>query len=259
MKLVLENVTRRKWLKNSDGKRSGPAQEIVALQGVSFKVAESEIFTIIGPSGSGKTTLLRLINRLEEPTSGKIAFNGRPIEELDVIDLRRRVALVSQVPTMFDGSIETNLCYPLRLGKRKGCDAREHMVKNLGLVGLTEAFLARQGEQLSEGEKQRVCIARALMNKPEMLLLDEPTASLDPSATQRLLRTVREIRNALAITILMVTHQMEHAREVGDRTLLLVEGRVVEENVTQELFAHPKNELTQAFLRGELEAKPQNA
>jgi ABC-type methionine transport system ATPase subunit len=255
MKLDLKGVTRRKTLRDADGKRTGEQREIVALEDVTFAVKESEVFTIIGPSGSGKTTLLRLINRLEEPTSGTIWFNDRAIDEFEVVELRRRVALVAQVPTLFEGNVEANLRYPVELHDKKRDGAREEMTRYVGLLGLNEGFLGRRADQLSEGEKQRICIARALMNEPEVLLLDEPTSALDPTAAHRLLRTVREIRDALRITILMVTHRMEHAREVGDRTLLLVAGKVVEENTTAELFANPREELTRAFLRGELDSK----
>jgi putative ABC transport system ATP-binding protein len=256
MKLDLRNVTRRKVLKNSEDQRSGRTREITAVDDVSFSVKESEVFTIIGPSGAGKTTLLRLINRLEEPTSGIILFNDHAVDDFDVIELRRRVALVSQVPTLFEGNVEANVSYPLTLRKRKADGTRGQMIKYLGLLGLNETFLARHSDQLSEGEKQRICIARALMNEPEVLLLDEPTSALDPTAAQRLLRTVREIRDALGITILMVTHRMEHAREIGDRTLVLVQGKVVEENATEELFLRARHPLTQAFLRGELDSMP---
>jgi putative ABC transport system ATP-binding protein len=227
--------------------------DVAVLQDLSLRVKAREICTIIGPSGAGKSTLLRLLNRLEDPSSGTILLDDRPLTEYEVPALRRRVSLVFQTPVMFDGTVLENLLLPLSL--RFGKDAvrsESEFATLLERVGLSGKFLPRSTDQLSAGQQQRVAIARALVNQPEVLLLDEPTSALDPSVSQLLLDTVVGLRQRIGLTVVLVTHTVAHARHIGDRTLLLVGGRIVEEQATADFFEHPRTETGRQFLAGEL-------
>lgn len=231
----------------------GHAVEVEVLKEISFAVQRGEIYTIIGPSGSGKSTLLRLLNRLEEPSQGVILLDGRPLSAYEVTELRCRVSLVFQTPVMFEGTVKENLLIPLRL--RHGSKAHrsdDELEQLLEQAGLSGSFLHRLVNQLSVGQQQRVSIARALVHRPEVLLLDEPTSALDPTASQRLLETVAELSRRMGLTVVLVTHTVDHARLIGDRTMLLVDGRMIEEQPTAAFFANPHTEISRQFLAGEL-------
>jgi putative ABC transport system ATP-binding protein len=250
MKIVVDYVSKTKQLRIEG---TNDREPLNVLHDVSFSVETGEIFTVIGPSGSGKSTLLRLINRLEEPDSGRILYDGTAISAIDILTLRTKISLVGQIPVMLDGTVEDNLRYPLSLRKRPlPTSFRSGATTLLDHVGLGESFMPRHSHQLSEGEKQRVCIARALMNQPDVLLLDEPTATLDPTTANRLLYTVKALNKGLRLTIIMVTHQMEHAKLVGHHTALLLKGTIVEQNRTDDFFARPQSEATRAFINGEV-------
>ncbi len=220
------------------------------LRAVGLTARQGEIYTVIGPSGSGKSTLLRLINRLLEPSSGTIFFAGSDIRRMPVTEVRRKIGLVFQQPMLFPGSVEENLCYGPRL---RGDNSRE-AAKYLDMVGLERELLQRDAAALSGGQQQRVALARALANKPEALLLDEPTSALDPRATEQLEDLILGLVQSLRLTVVWVTHNMEQAKRVGDRTMLLVNGQVVEERPTADFFSWPEQELTIRFLAGKLES-----
>jgi ABC-type methionine transport system ATPase subunit len=223
------------------------------LEGVSFGVRKGEVFGIIGPSGAGKTTLLRLLNGLESPDRGRILIDGVDAAEGDVLALRRRVGMVFQSPALFPGRVSDNVSFPLALG---GCPRGEQKCLGraaLAQVGLAEDFWERGAAELSQGEQQRVSIARALVNGPEVLLMDEPTSALDPTSSARILSVVRSLNRESGVTIVFVTHLMQQARAVCDRALVLIEGRSIEEGPVPALFDAPANELTRRFISGELE------
>lgn len=157
-------------------RRGQPAVPI--LMDISFEVGRGASLTLVGPSGSGKSTLLRCLNRLEEPTRGCVRFHGRDVASLDTLELRRRAALVLQTPVLFEGTVRDNLRMQPSRAHTELSDAR--LARALAEVGLDPEFLDRDGAMLSGGEKQRVTISRALLGDPEALLLDEPTAALDP-------------------------------------------------------------------------------
>jgi len=250
MKVVVDHISKTKQLRieGTDHRES-----LNVLRDVSFSVEPGQIFTVIGPSGSGKSTLLRLINRLEQPSAGRILYDGTDITAIDVLMLRNKISLVGQTPIVLDGSVEDNLRYPLSLRKTPlPASFRSTATTLVERVGLTAAFLPRYSHQLSEGEKQRLCIASALLHEPDVLLRAEPTATLDPTTAKRLLLTVKALNNALRLTIIMVTHQMEHAKLVGHHTCLLVNGTIVEQNRTEEFFAHPQSAVTRSFINGEV-------
>ena len=190
------------------------------LHGVTAAFRRNEVSTIVGPSGSGKTSLLRCLNRLEAPEGGRVLLDGSDIVSMDPTLLRRRVGMIFQVPLLFPGDVRSNLAYGLN-----GLD--EHrMVAGLAAAGLDATFLDRDARALSVGQAQRACIARALVRDPEVLLMDEPTSSLDKDAAARIEALVGTLV-AAGLSIVLVTHDLAQAKRVGTRALLLVDGRIV--------------------------------
>jgi putative ABC transport system ATP-binding protein len=177
---------------------------------------------IVGPSGSGKSTLLRLLNRLADPGAGAISYRDRPLPEYDPLALRREVSLVPQLPSLLEGTVESNLAYAAGLAGRRLDAAR-----CLGLAGLDAGFAERDVGKLSVGEQQRAMLARALSQEPRVLLLDEPTSALDHDARDAIEATLAELRRELDISLIVVSHDPEQARRLADRAVRLKEGRVV--------------------------------
>lgn len=185
---------------------------------VSFR--RGAVTALVGPSGAGKTTLLRCLNRLEEPTEGRVLLNGGDIRRLDPRQLRRRVGMVFQTPLLFEGDVRANLAYGLAAAD----DPR--LARALEAARLDPSFLDRTAARLSVGEGQRVTIARALVRDPEALLLDEPTSALDRDAADGIEQLVRRLAAERGLTVVLVTHDLEQAQRVADRAVLLVDGRV---------------------------------
>jgi putative ABC transport system ATP-binding protein len=247
-KIEIQHVWKRKQQHQGDR-----TVEVTILKDINLRIQPQEIYTIIGPSGSGKSTLLRLLNRLEDPSEGTILLDGRSLADYEVTRLRCMVSLVFQTPVMLGGTVLENLLIPLRLRRGPKASRMESEFEELlEQVGLSRGFLHRSADQLSVGQQQRVAIARALVNRPEVLLLDEPTSALDPTASQRLLETIADLRRNIGLTVVMVTHSVEYARQIGDRTMLLVEGQIVEEQATADFFEHPRTEMSRRFVAGEL-------
>lgn len=194
------------------------------LHDISFSVDADETLVLIGPSGSGKSSLLRCLNRLEEPAPGTVFLQGKDITTLPVIELRRRVGMVFQQPQMFPGTVAENIAYGPAL--RGETLPRERIEALLDMVTLAPDLADRPANELSGGQAQRVAIARALANESEVLLLDEPTSALDPIATRAVEETLLGLRDRLDLTFIWVSHAVEQARRVGDRALLLIDGRV---------------------------------
>ena len=229
------------------------------LHDVSFSVRSSEVFGVIGPSGAGKTSLLRLLNGLESPDRGRILVDGVDVSGIDVLALRRRVGMVFQAPALFPGRVSDNVRYPLAIQgvarDEQDCRGRATLER----VGLPATFWERSAEELSQGERQRVSIARALVSDPAVLLMDEPTSALDPGAAFRILSVVRSLNRDLGVTIVFVTHLMQQARDVCDRALVLIDGRSVEEGDVPALLDAPSSELARRFLSGDLEPSTEGA
>ena len=177
---------------------------------------------IAGGSGSGKSTLLRLLNRLADPDAGEITFRGRPLLALDVLELRREVALVPQLPAPLAGTVADNVVFGPRLIGR-----RVEVEPLLELAGLPRAFAAREAGRLSVGEQQRVMLARALALEPRVLLLDEPTSALDERARDRVEATVLDLRERLGLSLVLVTHDLAQAERLAERVVRLEEGSLL--------------------------------
>ena len=194
------------------------------LDNVSFKAHRGEITVLYGPSGSGKSTILRCINRLIEPDSGSITLGGRDIKSYDPIDLRRRVGMVFQRPAVFPGTVASNISYGLRLQDRSDKGA---VLGALRDSGLDRSFLGRNASRLSGGEQQRLCLARALTLDPDILLLDEPTSSLDDKAATRVEGTMRRLIERRELTVIWVTHDMAQVKRLANRVIDIRKGRVI--------------------------------
>jgi len=187
---------------------------------------------IVGPSGSGKSTLLRLLNRLADPDAGTISYRGRPLDEYDPLALRREVSLAPQLPSLLEGTVGSNLAYAANLAG-KDLDA----ARCLGLAGLDAGFAERDVGKLSVGEQQRAMLARALSQEPAVLLLDEPTSALDHAARDAIEATLTELRRELDISLVVVSHDPEQARRLGERAVRLEAGRVVACGALEETLA----------------------
>jgi osmoprotectant transport system ATP-binding protein len=218
-------------------KRFGDAPPV--LDGVSLRVRTGEFLAVVGPSGSGKTTLLRLINRLADPSSGAVSIGGVDAAGLDPVALRRRVGYVFQEVGLFPHmTVAENIAItPKLLGWDKARMAAR-VDELLGLVRLDQGYGARFPYQLSGGERQRVGVARALAAGPDMVLMDEPFAALDPLTREALGRDYRTLHETLGLTTLMITHDMVEALELADRIAVLDAGTLIAEGTVAELFHH---------------------
>jgi glutamine transport system ATP-binding protein len=219
------------------------------LKGISNKIAEQEVVVIIGPSGSGKSTLLRCLNYLEVPTGGEIIVDGIPLNsEGNINKVREEVGMVFQRFNLFPHmSVLDNITLaPVQVKKMSKADATEIATQLLQKVGLADKAHAYP-EQLSGGQQQRVAIARALAMRPKVMLFDEPTSALDPEMIKEVLDVMKDLARE-GMTMVVVTHEMGFAREVGDRVLFMDEGRIVEEGTPEQIFTQAQNERTQSFL-----------
>lgn len=199
------------------------------LQDLSFKLGPGELVALIGPSGSGKTTLLRLLNFLLEPTTGTIALNGENIRDLSVIQLRRRVGLLLQEAKLLGMTVGQAIAYPLQLRGYPRAEVERQVEYWRERLQIPTAWLERKETQLSAGQRQLVAIARILVGNPQVLLLDEPTASLDLSQGLRVVELLRELVGNQSMTVLMVNHQLDLAQQFCDRVLYLQGGRILKD------------------------------
>lgn len=225
-------------------------RDLEVLSGVSIEVASGEVLCVIGPSGSGKSTLLKCINRLEEPTSGKVFIDGIDITQngIDINKVRRDVGMVFQHFNLFPHKTALgNLALPLeKVLRLQAPMARARAMEQLAHVGLENKADAYPS-QLSGGQQQRVAIARALAMYPKAMLFDEVTSALDPELVKEVLDVMKRLA-AEGMTMVVVTHEMGFAREVADRVIFMDEGRVVETGEPRSMFASPTHSRTRAFL-----------
>jgi glutamine transport system ATP-binding protein len=233
----LENI--HKWFGN-----------LHVLKGIDVSIGQKEVVVVIGPSGSGKSTLLRCINVLEEPTEGRVIFDGQDITDIrtDVNQVRTQIGIVFQAYNLFPHkSVLQNITIALEkvLGVHGG-EANDRAIQQLNKVGLEHKAEAHPG-QLSGGQQQRVAIARALAMRPKLMLFDEVTSALDPELVKEVLDTMKELAEE-GMTMVVVTHEMGFAREVGTRLLFMDDGRIVEDGAPRRIFESPSDDRCRAFL-----------
>ena len=205
------------------------------LKEINLTAERGEILALIGPTGSGKTTMLRQINLLDEPTRGQIIFDGIPLagaSEKMRLSARRRMAMVFQKPVMFRGSVQGNVSFGLKI---RGRDDHERILSALDAVHLS-GYEEREAGTLSGGEMQRIALARALVLQPELLLLDEPTANLDPRSADSIDRIVRGLAGEM-VAVIMATHNMQQCRKLADRVAVLVGGRLAKVGRPDDVFS----------------------
>ncbi|TGL92790.1 methionine ABC transporter ATP-binding protein [Leptospira barantonii] len=229
----------------------GKGNTFSAVDRVSLKIEKGEIFGIIGTTGAGKSTLLRFPNLLERPDGGRILLDGSDITDLQGKNLRRHRQKIGMVFQQFhlasNRTVFDNIAFPLKVAGAGKTEIARRVRELLTLVEIPEKETVYPA-QLSGGQKQRVGIARALANHPELLLCDEPTSALDPETTRSILKLLKQIRETLSITILVVTHEMEVVREICDRTAIMDRGKIVELDDTHSFFANPKSEAAKKLL-----------
>ena len=222
----------------------------LVLDDISEHIYPGDKVVIIGPSGSGKSTFLRSLNLLEEPSAGSITFDGLEITnpKTDIDQIRRRMGMVFQHFNLFPNmTIKRNITLaPVRAGLMKQAQADELAMQLLRRVGLEEKADAYPN-QLSGGQKQRIAIVRALAMNPEVMLFDEPTSALDPEMVGEVLEVMKELADE-GMTMVVVTHEMGFAREVGNRILFMADGKILEEGTPSQIFDHPQHPRLQDFL-----------
>ncbi|MBU8881230.1 amino acid ABC transporter ATP-binding protein [Bacillus sp. FJAT-29790] len=221
------------------------------LRDIDFSVNKGEVVCIIGSSGSGKSTLLRCINLLEKPSGGQIIYHGENIldDKHDIPAYRTKLGMVFQSFNLFNNHNVINNCVvgQVKVLKRSKEEAEKTALKYLKVVGMDQ-YVNAKPKQLSGGQKQRVAIARALSMEPDVMLFDEPTSALDPEMVGEVLKVMKELAET-GLTMLIVTHEMEFAKEVSDRVVFMDKGVIAEEGSPEQIFNHPTQERTREFLK----------
>ncbi|MDY4950419.1 MAG: amino acid ABC transporter ATP-binding protein [Clostridium cadaveris] len=221
------------------------------LKDIDFSVNKGEVVCIIGSSGSGKSTLLRCVNLLEKPTGGEIIYNGENIldDKHDIYKYRTKLGMVFQQFNLFNNHNVLSNCVvgQIKVLGRSKEEAEKVAMKYLDIVGMSN-YINAKPKQLSGGQKQRVAIARALSMEPDVILFDEPTSALDPEMVGEVLKVMKKLAES-GLTMLVVTHEMEFAREVSDRVVFMNNGIIEEEGAPEEIFNNPKKERTREFLK----------
>ena len=224
--------------------------DLKLLQGINDSINKGEVVVIIGPSGSGKSTYLRCINQMEEVTSGQVLVNEVDITDpkVDINEIRQKIGMVFQHFNLFPHMtvLDNITLAPMKIKKMEKEEAEKLAYSLLEKVGLREKA-SEYPNKLSGGQKQRIAIARALAMKPEVMLFDEPTSALDPEMVNEVLDVIKELANE-GMTMMIVTHEMGFAKEVGTRLLFMDQGKIIEEGVPKDIFDAPKEERTKLFL-----------
>lgn len=241
--IELTNI-RKEFIRNNE--------KIEALKGVNITVELGDIFGVIGFSGAGKSTLIRMVNYLETPTAGDVIINNRNLKDLnsrDLRELRKRIGMIFQHFNLLESkTVFENVAVPLVLNNVGKLEIKEKVTELLQFVGL-ESKANAYPDELSGGQKQRVGIARALATNPLILLCDEATSALDPQTTQSILELLKKINKEYNITILIITHEMNVIREICNKVAVMEKGRIIEQGNLVDIFANPKQETTNNFVR----------
>ncbi len=223
---------------------------VSVLKGINTQIHKGEVVVIIGPSGSGKSTFLRCLNRLEEPTSGQVIFEGKDIcsKGQDITVLRQKMGMVFQQFNLFNNLtvLENIMAGPKLVKKQDEEQAKAAAMKLLERVGLTDKA-DEYPSKLSGGQKQRIAIVRALAMEPDVMLFDEPTSALDPEMVGEVLKVMQDLAST-GITMVVVTHEMGFAKKVGTRVLFIDDGQILEDGTPEQIFEHPQNPRTHNFL-----------
>ena len=223
----------------------------LVLKGIDEEIAKGEKVVIVGPSGSGKSTFLRCLNLLERPTKGQIWFEEQEITDpkCDINKLRQKMGMVFQHFNLFPHlTVAENITLaPIKLGLQKPEEAKEAALKLLERIGLSDKADAYP-PQLSGGQKQRIAIVRSLAMNPDVMLFDEPTSALDPEMVGEVLRVMRDLADS-GMTMVIVTHEMNFARSIADKIVVLEDGALIESGTPDEIFQHPQHPTTQAFVQ----------
>ena len=232
-------------LKKSFGKNE-------VLKDISLTVKKGEVISIIGSSGSGKSTFLRSINLLEKPTGGKILYRGQNVLEknYDLTKYRENLGMEFQSFNLFNNLnvLENAIVAQTTVLKRNRTEAEKIAKDNLNKVGMTEQYWKAKPSQLSGGQKQRAAAARALITNPKLILADEPTSALDPEMVGEVLKTIKDLAKS-GLTMLIVTHEMDFARDVSDRVIFMDQGVIAESGKPKQIFENPQEERTKVFLQ----------
>ena len=242
------------------------SKELLAVNNVNLDIGQGDIYGIMGLSGAGKSTLIRLLNRLEEPTSGEILVKQEIVdkknntitgyEDKNILkfnmkmlrEYRKKTGMIFQHFNLLNSrSVAENVAFPLEISKWKKKDIEKRVDELLEIVGLSDKK-QNYPEQLSGGQKQRVAIARALANNPKILLSDEATSALDPRTTNSILELLKDINKKFGITIILITHQMEVIKKICNKTAIMSDGRIIEKGETKEIFLNPKTDLAKEFV-----------
>lgn len=221
---------------------------IKALEAISLEIVGGKAIALLGINGAGKTTLLRIIAGLEKQDKGRILFEGKSMNEKE---LREIATLVFQKTAMFSRSVYDNLAYGLKIRGKKDAEIKEEVARALDTIGLRN-FEKRRAKKISGGEQQRIALARAFLLNPQILLLDEPTANLDPNSATIIERAIRSRTREKGI-IILATHNLGQAKRLADEVVHIYEGKIVETAGPEEFFNNPRSEITRKFTNGELE------
>ena len=256
--IKIKNLVKKYQLNNG--------KELLAVNNVNLDIEQGDIYGIMGLSGAGKSTLIRLLNRLEEPTSGEILVKQEIVDKKDntvtgyedknilkfnmkmLREYRKKTGMIFQHFNLLNSrNVAENVAFPLEISKWKKKDIEKRVDELLEIVGLSDKKL-NYPEQLSGGQKQRVAIARALANNPKILLSDEATSALDPRTTNSILELLKDINKKFGITIILITHQMEVIKKICNKTAIMSDGRIIEKGETKEIFLNPKTDLAKEFV-----------
>lgn len=256
--IKIKNLVKKYQLNNG--------KELLAVNNVNLDIEQGDICGIMGLSGAGKSTLIRLLNRLEEPTSGEILVKQEIVDQKDntvtgyedknilkfnmkmLREYRKKTGMIFQHFNLLNSrNVAENVAFPLEISKWKKKDIEKRVDELLEIVGLSDKKL-NYPEQLSGGQKQRVAIARALANNPKILLSDEATSALDPRTTNSILELLKDINKKFGITIILITHQMEVIKKICNKTAIMSDGQIIEKGETKEIFLNPKTDLAKEFV-----------